>query len=42
MDLETDEVTLIHLNLALDQIDKIVKDLFAASLGQANKILVLD
>jgi len=42
MALETDEVTLIHLNLALDQIDKIVKDLFSASALQTNKILMLD
>ena len=42
MALETDEVTLIHLNLALDQIDRIVKDLFSASALQTNKILLLD
>ena len=39
---EKDEVTLIHINLALDQIDQIVRDLFNPDLAQDKKIFVLN
>ncbi len=39
---ETDDVALIHLNLALDQIDQIVRDLFTAAAHPQQKIFVID
>jgi len=37
---ENDDVTLVHVNLALDQIDKIVKDLFTPNLTQEQRLFV--
>ena len=39
---ETDEVALVHINLALDEIDKIVRDMFSPNLTQEKKIFVLN
>jgi hypothetical protein len=39
---ETDDIALIHLNLALDQIDKIVRDLFTPLSNPQQKIFVLE
>ena len=37
---EKDEVTLTHINLALDEIDKIVRELFTPQLSQEPRIFV--
>jgi len=37
---ETDETTLVHINLALDQIDKIVRELFTPNLTQSQPFLI--
>jgi hypothetical protein len=37
---ETDDVTLTHVNLALDEIDKIVRELFSPQLSQEPRVFV--
>ena len=37
---ETDEVALTHVNLALDEIDKIVRELFTPHLTQEPRMFV--
>ena len=37
---ETDDVALVHVNLALDEIDKIVRELFSPNLTQEQTVFV--